>query len=103
MSKKWGFPVGSDSKESATTQETQVQSLGQEDPLEKEMETHSSILEWRSPWTEEPGRLQSIGSQESATTEMTKHACSWILDEERLCFEWSLENHTALGHVWWKN
>ena len=34
---------------------------------------------------------------------MTKHACSWILDEERLCFEWSLENHTALGHVWWKN
>ena len=43
--------------------ETQVQSLGWEDPLEKEMATHSSILAWRSPWTEEPGRLQSTGSQ----------------------------------------
>ena len=40
-----------------TMQETQVQSLGQEDPLEKEMETHSSILAWKIPWTEEPGRL----------------------------------------------
>ena len=44
-------------------QETQVQSLGQEDPLEKGMATHSSILVWRNPWTEEPGRLQSMGSQ----------------------------------------
>ena len=43
--------------------ETQVQSLGQEDPLEKEMATHSSILAWRTPWTEEPGGLQSMGSQ----------------------------------------
>ena len=43
-------------------QETQVQSLGQEDPVEKEMATHSSILAWRIPWTEEPGRLQSMGS-----------------------------------------
>ena len=43
--------------------ETQVQSLGQEDPLEKEMATHSSILAWRIPWTEEPGGLQSMGSQ----------------------------------------
>ena len=42
-------------------QETQVQSLGQEDPLEKEMATHSSILAWEIPWTEEPGRLQSMG------------------------------------------
>ena len=40
-----------------------VQSLGQEDPLEKEMATYSSILAWRIPWTEEPGRLQSMGSQ----------------------------------------
>ena len=45
------------------TQETQVQSLGQEDPLEEEMATHSSILAWKIPWTEEPGRLQSMGSQ----------------------------------------
>ena len=44
-------------------QETWVQSLGQEDPLEKEMATHSSILAWKIPWTEEPGGLQSMGSQ----------------------------------------
>ena len=43
--------------------ETQVQSLGWEDPLEKEMATHSSILAWKIPWTEEPGRFQSTGSQ----------------------------------------
>ena len=44
-------------------QETQVRSQGPEDPLEKEMVTHSSILAWRIPWTEKPGRLQSTGSQ----------------------------------------
>ena len=43
--------------------ETRVLSLGQEDPLEKEMATHSSILAWKIPWTEEPGRLQSMGWQ----------------------------------------
>ena len=46
-------------------QETQVQSLSGEDPLEKEMATHSSILAWEIPWTEEPSRLQSMGSQNS--------------------------------------
>ena len=45
------------------TQETCVQSLGQEDPLEEGMATHSSTLAWRIPWTGEPGRLQSMGSQ----------------------------------------
>ena len=45
------------------TQETWVGSLGQEGPLEEEMTAHSSILAWRIPWTEEPGRLQSMGSQ----------------------------------------
>ena len=49
-------------------QEIQVQTLGQEDPLEKEMAIHSSILAWRMPWTEEPSRLQSMGSQESDWT-----------------------------------
>ena len=49
--------------------ETWVRSLGQEDPLEKEMATHSSIPAWRIPWTEEPGGLQSMGSQELDTTE----------------------------------
>ena len=44
-------------------QETQVQSLHQEDPLEKEMATHSSILAWKIPWMEEPGGLQSVGLQ----------------------------------------
>ena len=49
-------------------QETRVPFLGREDPLEKEMATHSSILAWRIPQTEEPGGLQSTGSQESDTT-----------------------------------
>ena len=44
-----------------TMQETWIQSLGHEDPLEEEMATHSSILAWRTPWTEEPGELQSMG------------------------------------------
>ena len=44
-------------------QETQVQYLGEEDPLEEEMSTHSSILAWKIPWTEEPDGLQSLGSQ----------------------------------------
>ena len=47
----------------AAMQETQVQSLGREDPLEKGMATHTSILAWRNPWTEEPGGLQSMGWQ----------------------------------------
>ena len=47
--------------------ETGVRSLGQEDPLEKEMATHSNTLAWRIPWTEEPGRLQSTGSQRVGT------------------------------------
>ena len=46
-----------------TMRETQVQSLGGEDLLEKEMSTHSSILAWKFPWMEDPGRLQSMGSQ----------------------------------------
>ena len=46
-----------------TMRETQVPSLSREDPLEKEMATHSSVLAWRIPWTEEPRRLQSMGSQ----------------------------------------
>ena len=50
-------------------QETWVRSLGREDPLKKEMATHSSILAWRIPWMEEPGGLQSMGSKESDTTE----------------------------------
>ena len=55
-------------KNPPTVQETLVQFLGQEDLLEKEMASHSSVLAWRIPWTEEPGRLQSMGSQELNTT-----------------------------------
>ena len=54
---------GSAVKNSACQQETQVQPLGWEDTLEEEMATHSSILAWRMPWTEEPGGLQYMGSQ----------------------------------------
>ena len=57
-----GFPGGTVVKNLPATQETQVQSVGQEDPLDEEMATHSSILAL-IPWTEEPGRLQSMGSQ----------------------------------------
>ena len=62
--------------------ETQVPSLGWEDPLEKEMATHSSTLAWKIPWTEEPGRLQSMGSQrvghDSATS--LSLSCLFISD-----------------------
>jgi len=50
-------------KHLSAMKETWVRSLSQEDPLEKEMATHSSILAWKFPWTEEPGRLQSMGLQ----------------------------------------
>ena len=56
-------------KNLSAVQETQVRSLGWEDPLEKGMATHSSILAWRIPWTEEPGGLQSMGHKELDTTE----------------------------------
>ena len=55
--------VGHVVKRLPAMRETQVRSLGWEDPLEKEMATHSSTLAWKIPWTEEPGRLQSMGSQ----------------------------------------
>ena len=55
-------------KNTPAMQETWVGFLGWEDPLEKEMATHSSVLAWRIPWTEEPGSLQFMGSQESDTT-----------------------------------
>ena len=58
-----GSPAGSDNKERACNAETWVRSLGREDPLEKGMETHSNILAWIIPWTEEPGGLLSMGSQ----------------------------------------
>ena len=60
---QWHVPDGSLIKNLPAVQEMQVQCLGREDPLEEEMATHSSILAWRIPWTEEPGGLQPMGSQ----------------------------------------
>ena len=57
------FLVTQTAKNPPTMQETQVRSLGWEDPLEKEMATHSSFLAWKIPWTEVPGGLQSMGLQ----------------------------------------
>ena len=57
------LPGGSASKEPPAVQKTRARSLGQEDPLEEEMATHSSVLAWRIPWTDEPGGLQSMGPQ----------------------------------------
>ena len=62
-------------------QEIRVQSLGQEDPVEKGMATHSSILAWRLPWTEEPGKLQYIGSQRVS---MTEPQTLWSVDTQLL-------------------
>ena len=57
------FLMAQTAKNLPAMQETQVQSLGQEDPLKEEMATHSSLLAWRIPWTEKPGGLQSMGLQ----------------------------------------
>ena len=64
---KWASLVAQRLKRLPAMQETWVRSLGWEDPLEKEMATHSSSLAWRIPWMEEPGGLQSMGSQKSRT------------------------------------
>jgi len=64
----WGFPGGSDGKEFTCN----AGDLGWEDPLEKEMATYSSILAWRISWTEEPGRLQSMGLQRVGHNSVTK-------------------------------
>ena len=61
------FPGGSVIKNLPAKQGTRVQSLGWEDPLKKGMASHSSILAWRIPWTEKPGKLQSMESQKSWT------------------------------------
>ena len=68
-----GFPGGSVVKNPSAMQATQVRFLGRKDPLEEEMVTHSCILAWKIPWTEEPGRQQSRGCKESDTTETTYH------------------------------
>ena len=71
-----GFPGGSVVKNLSVKQEEQVRSLGQEDTLEQEMATHSSILAWEIPWTEQPGGLQSMGSQRVQHDCAHVHSCS---------------------------
>ena len=80
-------------KNLSVMQETQVQFLGREDLLEKEMATHSHILAWRILWTEEPGRLQSVGSQESDMTEQLNYYSVQFISVAQscptLCNPWS--------------
>ena len=73
-----GFPCGSVVKNLPIKQEMHIQSLGQEDPLEREMATHSSILAWRIPWTEGPGGLQSMGSKELDATAHTQAQAAYV-------------------------
>ena len=83
-----GFPGGSDSKESACSAETQVQSLGWEDVPEKRMATHSSILVWRIPWTEEPGELHTVHGVTKSRTQLNTQAYTHTY----------IHNETLLGH-----
>ena len=69
-------------------QKTQVQSLGWEDPLEKEMATHSSILAWRILWTEEPGGLQSMGSQRVRQDWATTLTLTYLVTKSYLTLLW---------------
>ena len=75
----WVYKVAEMVKRLPTMRETWIRSLGWEDPLEKEMATHSSTLAWKIPRTEEPGRLQSVGSQSQARLSdftHTKYICN---------------------------
>ena len=73
------FPIGSVVRNPPAMQEMRIQSLGQEDPLEKEMATHFSILAWEIPWTEEPGGIQSMESQRVGHDLATKQQSSYII------------------------
>ena len=93
-----GFPGDSGGKESPATRETWIQSLGWEEPLEKEMATHSSILAWRILWTEEPGWLQFMGLQKSEKwlSDFTysfsiEKLGTWISSSQLIVFFFSLQ------------
>ena len=98
----WGFPGGSDGKDAAMW-ETRVQSLGWEDHLEKRTATHSSILAWRIPWTEEPGELQSMGLQRAghdwATNSFTtfQYSIAYIYHIFFICL--SVDEHLGCVYV----
>ena len=104
-----GFPDGSVGKESPIMHETRVRSLGQEDPLVEGMATHSSILAWRIPWTEETGGLQSLGLQR-VEHDWSDWECmhAWdtygeLLDRQLDSKMWRLEVKLGLENYSWKN
>jgi len=84
-------------------QETQVRSLGQEDPLEEEMATHSSILAWRIPWTQEPSGLKSMGLQRVRYDLAIKHA--YMIDFSSVAMKVldSIFSRIKLFHLLWKS
>ena len=95
------FPGGSEVKVSAWNAGDLDWSLGQEDPLEKEMATHSSTLAWRIPWREEPGRLQSMGSQRVGhdwVTSLTHSVIVWKVSPSFTKeYEGSIRSHLGWG------
>ena len=102
----WSFPGGSDGKEPSCNCK-RVQALDREDPLEKEIATHSSILAWRIPWTEEPGGLQSMGLQRvSDTTDwLSTHylflCCKAIIDQVVIGIHFERPGlHSSLSRFW---
>ena len=84
----WTSLVAQTVKHLSTMWETQVQSLGWEDPLEKEMAIHSSTIAWKIPWTEEPGRLQSMGLQRAGHNCVTSLSVSWLFTSVYLFYVW---------------
>ena len=90
----WASLVAQRVKHLPAMQETWVWSLGQEDPLEKEMATHSSTLAWKIPWTEKPGRLQSMESQRIRHDWVTSLSLSGVLKS----FRYGLKRAGGFGH-----
>ena len=89
----WASLVAQSVKNMPAVQETRVRSLGWEDSLEKEMATHSSILVWKVPWTEETGRLQSM--------ELQRVGCNWARDERIKKKKFPETSRRREGHVCW--
>ena len=85
-----GFPGAQTVKNLPAMQEDHVQSLRREDPLEKGMATHSNILAWRIPWTEEPGRLQPMGSQIARHYRVTNTLYTRHTQPVQICWQWIL-------------
>ena len=79
--------------------ESWVQSLGGEDPVEEEIATHSSILAWKTPWTEEPGRLQSLRSQRVKHDWVTEHRCTHPTPHTYTWCKYSIHSHFQARNV----